>query len=202
MFEKMTQAIRHNPVDYIFVGTIVFFLISMINIAFAWLGMICMVTPFALAMNTGKNLWCGKYCPRSSFFTKVFGKISLKRKLPKVLLSQKTKRNVITFFCVNLVMISFSTLMVVNNQMPPLEEIRFLMFFTMPFDLPQLVTFDLPPVFAHLGYRIFSIMFSSTIIGVILALVYMPRAWCTICPVQTLVTDIVKKPKNNCESCA
>jgi hypothetical protein len=70
-----------------------------------------------------------------------------------------------------------------------------------PFELPQLLHFTVSPVVLHLSYRLYSIMFSSTLVGLTLAILYMPRTWCSICPVQTMVTDIVKKYEKNCESC-
>ena len=200
MFNDFIQKVQRRPIDFMFIGTILFFVVSLINISFAWFGMICMVTPFFMAFKTNKNQWCGKYCPRASFFVKIMSRVSLKRPIPNVLKSPKAKRYVITFFCLNLIMVSLSTIMVANGRVLPLDQVRFLMFFTVPFQLPQLLDFTAPAVFVHLGYRIFSIMFSSTLIGLILSVVYMPRTWCSICPVQTLITDLVKNNQKNGES--
>jgi hypothetical protein len=201
MFERLRHRIRENPYDFLFFGTIAFFVLSFVHIVFAWLGLLCMSTPFILAGRSGKNLWCRSYCPRAQFFTKIIAPISLKRPMPKLLRSQKTRRNIITFFCINLMMIVLSTLNVANGSMAPMAFVRFLMIFTMPFELPQLLHFTVSPVVLHLSYRLYSIMFSSTLVGLTLAILYMPRTWCSICPVQTMVTDIVKKYEKNCESC-
>ncbi|MDK2867101.1 MAG: hypothetical protein PWP51_2167 [Clostridiales bacterium] len=201
MIESMRKRMGENPFDYLFIGTIAFFALSLINIVFAWLGLVCMSTPFMLAARSHKNLWCRSYCPRSRFFMKVITPISLKRPMPKMLRSPKTRRHIITFFCINLMMIVLSTLNVANGSMAPMAFVRFLMFFQMPFELPQLWHITVSPVVLHLSYRLYSIMFSSTVIGIILAILYMPRSWCAICPVQTLVTDIVKKYEKNCDSC-
>ncbi|MBS7525531.1 hypothetical protein KHM83_02425 [Fusibacter paucivorans] len=201
MIESMRERIVKNPYDYLFVGTIAFFALSIINIVFAWLGLVCMMTPFILALRSHKNLWCRSYCPRSRFFMKIMTPISLKRPIPKALRSPKTRRYIITFFCVNLMMVVLSTLNVANGSMAPMASVRFLMFIRVPFQLPQLWEITASPVVLHLSYRLYSIMFSSTIVGMLLAILYMPRSWCTICPVQTMVTDIVKKYEKNCESC-
>ena len=54
--------------DWLFLGTILFFILGVVHISFALLGFICMVTPFVLYLKTGKKLWCQIYCPRAALF--------------------------------------------------------------------------------------------------------------------------------------
>ena len=156
------------------------------------LGLICAVTPFALAYKKRETVWCKSYCPRASFFTKFFRKISLTKKAPSWLYTQKTKRFVQNFFCINLMMMTLSTVMVALGKMPPMDYVRFLMAFPMPIELPQLIQINTPDALLHFSYRIFSIMFTSTLIGSVMGLLYRPRSWCGICPVQTLTKTMIK----------
>jgi hypothetical protein len=175
--------------DWLFIGTLAFFSLGMVHIIFSWLGVICMVTPFIMAARSGKKPWCTTpYCPRAHFFTRFLNRYSLKKKAPEGLFSEKTKQLVLRLFCINLFFASMSTLMVYLGRLEPMLYVRFLMAFPMPFDLPQLLELNLPQFLVHVSYRLYSIMFTSTIIGVGLGLIYKPRTWCGICPIQTLTT--------------
>lgn len=179
-----------NKYDWLFLGTIAFFTLGMVHIVFSWLGIICMVTPFIMAAQTGKKPWCNQpYCPRAHFFNRFLSRFSLKRKAPKGLFSEKTKNLVLRLFCINLFFAGMSTLMVYLGRLEPMLYLRFLMAFPMPFDLPQLLQLNLPEYLIHASYRLYSIMFTSTIVGVGLGLIYKPRTWCGICPIQTLTTQ-------------
>jgi hypothetical protein len=184
---------KRNLTDWIFLGTILFFLLSFVNILFAWLGLICMITPFIMAYKTGKKPWCTSYCPRSSLFTKALSKISLGKNPPKGLLTKETGKFVIQLFCINLFFATMSTFMVASGRMPPMLYPRFFVVIPIPVALPQLIEIAAPAFLVHASYRIFSIMMTSTIIGLVLGILYRPRAWCAICPIQTLTTPIKLK---------
>ena len=181
--------------DALFLGTILFFALSLVHISFALVGLVCFITPLVMALTTGKKLWCNRYCPRASLLKKALSRISLGLKAPNWLYKPATRQGVLTFFCLNLMMATMSTVMVSMDRLPPIDAVRFLMFIQVPIELPQLITLAVPDVITHIGYRIFSIMFSSTVVGLILGLLYKPRTWCAICPVQT-VTQMIITPRN------
>ncbi|MBE0450994.1 MAG: 4Fe-4S binding protein [Clostridia bacterium] len=175
--------------DWLFIGTLAFFSLGIVHIIFSWLGLICMVTPFIMAARSGKRPWCTTpYCPRAHFFNRFLNRYSLKKKAPEGLFSEKTKQLVLRLFCINLFFAGMSTLMVYLGRLEPMIYLRFLMAFPMPFDLPQLLELNLPQFLVHASYRLYSIMLTSTIIGVGLGLIFKPRTWCGICPIQTLTT--------------
>lgn len=178
--------------DWLFIGTLLFFGLSLIHISFALLGILCAITPFVLVSKTGKKRWCQSYCPRASLLTTLFNRFSLKLTPTKWLYAPNTKRYVLNLFCMNLVMIVLSTMMVASNRMPAMDYVRFLMAFPIPIELPQLLTFNMPEVVIHLSYRVFSIMFTSTILGLLLGFLFRPRSWCAVCPVQTLTTTMIQ----------
>ena len=179
--------------DYLFIVTLLFFMLGMVNIVFSWLGVICALLPFVILKRTGKKLWCQRYCPRAHLLTKILGKISLNLKIPKTFKDGSGKRFLLTYFCINMVMASMSTASVLFGGAPPMAYVRFLMFFKAPFILPQLITLPLSPAILHMSYRLYSIMFTSTILGLILGVLFKPRTWCTVCPIQTLTTEYIKK---------
>lgn len=178
-------------IDMAWVVTAVFFLLGFVHITFSLLGMICMILPFILFFRTNDKVWCKRYCPRASLFVKALSKVSLSRKLPKGLTSQDAKRIVLVYFGINLFFATMSTIMVSIGRIAPIDYLRFLIAFPVPFEMPQLITLTVPDTLLHLSYRIYSMMMTSTAIGFLLGFLYMPRTWCVICPIQTLTT--VKK---------
>lgn len=87
--------------------------------------------------------------------------------------------------------------MVSRGQMAPIENIRFLIAFNIPLKIPQLWSGpELPQWVIHLAYRFYSIMFTSTILGVVLASLYKPRTWCSVCPVNTVSTLMIRQKQN------
>ena len=195
--EDLQLKISFNIYNWLFLATLLFFGLSFVHISFGLLGLICAITPFLLAYKTNSKLWCKSYCPRASLFTKLFASISLNKKAPSWLYSKQTKRFVLNFFCINLVMISMSTTMVALDRIPPMDYVRFLMAFPIPIELPQLLQINLPDALIHLSYRIFSVMFTSTVIGLTMGFLFRPRSWCGICPVQTLTTTMITQNMKN-----
>lgn len=182
-----------NYQDRLFFVTIIFFAIGFIHISFAIIGLICFITPFILFAVYKDKIWCKFLCPRAGFFNKTLGKISLKKKLPKWLTGKRIKTIVLWYFGMNLFFITMSTIAVTLGRIEPIEQIRFMILFPLPLKMPQLLNLNVTAPLVHLGYRVYSVMFSSTITGLILGFMYAPRAWCIICPIQTLTTVKTKK---------
>ncbi|MBB6481400.1 4Fe-4S binding protein [Spirochaeta isovalerica] len=186
--------VKINRKSYPFlIITFLYFLLGFVNILFAYLAVACMIIPFVMVSRTGKKPWCSTYCPRADFLS-LFRIFKSSRKAPAWLNSDNTRKLVFQFFCINLFFIVMSTFMVSRGQMEPIEYVRFLIAFTIPVDLPQIWAGPaLPPWAVHLAYRFYSIMFTSTVLGVVLASLYKPRTWCAVCPVNTLSTAMIRQ---------
>ena len=62
--------------------------------------------------------------------------------------------------------------------------------------LAKLICLVIPfAILLHFSYRIYSIMLSSLIAGSVLALLFKPRTWRAVCPVNTLSDGYLKKRK-------
>ncbi len=161
----------------------------MIHISFALVGFLCFVIPFVQYYIYKDKVWCKYVCPRAGYFSRVIGKINLGMKVPKLFKKVGLKRGgVVIYFAINLFFVIMSTIMVSLGRVNPIEQIRFLIAFTLPFELPQVMTFEISDWLSHLGYRVYSMMFTSVIIGSIIGILYKPRTWCMICPVNTLTS--------------
>ena len=96
------------------------------------------------------------------------------------------------YFGLSLLFIIMSTVGVARGMRPAMEYLRFLILIPLPFKIPQLFDLmDLAPWLTHLSYLFYSMMMTTTFLGLLLALIYKPRTWCTICPIAT-VSDVIK----------
>jgi len=175
-----------NIQNQLFWITIIFFAIGMIHITFSIIGLLCFIMPFVLYFKYRKKLWCKNLCPRAGYFNKVVSKVNLGLKPPKLFTKIKFKNAVVTYFGMNLFFVTMSTIMVTLGRIDAIEQIRFLIVFPLNVRLPQLLDLDVISPLVHLGYRVYSMMFTSVIIGTLLGIIYKPRTWCAICPVNTL----------------
>ena len=182
---------KFNLQDISFLYTIAIFGLSMVHIGFALLGLACYAGAVGFYLVNKDKTWCTKICPRASFLNKTLSKISLHKKLPKNLTHQKVKSFFVWYMSLNFFLASMSTIMVVLGRMEGLLHVRLFMAFQAPFTLPQLLSFQLPEFLTHFSYRIYSMTLSSTLIGLALGVLYAPRTWCAVCPVNTL--SVVKK---------
>jgi hypothetical protein len=153
-----------------------------------------------LLLKTNKKTYCQGYCPRANLYTRV-GKTSSKysKKTPLYLIKGNMKWIMLFYFGISLFFITMSTIRVSSGLMPPMEKLRFLIFFRVPFEIIQLIEVEnVLPWILHLSYRFYSMMMTTTLIGLILALVYKPKTWCVICPIATIsdaYLDFNKKRK-------
>lgn len=180
--------------QFLFLLVLTYFALGFVNIHFAILGLVCMMLPFILLFRNRKKTWCQGYCPRASLLSttgKLTSKFSLKT--PAFFIQGKMKWIMLIYFGISLTFITMSTVRVGLGFSPALEYLRFLIVIPLPFEMPQLIIFERLPVWlTHLSYRFYSMMLTTTFIGVILSLVYKPRTWCTICPISTISGVYIK----------
>jgi len=183
---------ERNIKNELFFITIIFFAIGIINISFSIVGLFCFIYPFILYFKYKDRIWCKYFCPRAGFLGKVINKISFNLKPPKWLFSENAKEFAIYYFIINFVFVIFSTVMVALHRLYPMNYLRFFIIFKIPLQFPQILSINLPSYIIHFGYRIYSMMFTSIVIGSILGIIFKPRTWCGFCPIYTVT---VKKKK-------
>lgn len=182
---------------HLFLFVLFYFALGFINIHFALLGLICMILPLILLFRNNRNTWCRGYCPRASLYTAV-GKLTAKNshKTPKFFIIGNMKWIMLIYFSISLFIIIMSTLKVSGGSVPAMTYLRFLIVLPIPGEMPQLFKFSgFAPWLTHLSYRFYSMMMTTALIGLILALIYKPRTWCTICPISTLSNVYIKSKK-------
>ena len=180
---------------YLFLITVTFFFVGFINIHFSLLAMVCMTLPILLLLRDRKKTWCQGYCPRASLYT-TCGKIKKQpgRKTPQFFIKGNMKWIMLAYFAISLTFILVSTFGVARGMRSPMYFLRFLLIIPIPFKLPQLFDIiNIAPWMTHLSYRFYSMMMTTTALGFVLAIIYKPRTWCTICPIATVSDVILKK---------
>ncbi len=76
----MYNARNHSNWTWIlFLG---FIALSVADIRFAMLGLLCMILPVYHAIRGRGRIHCANYCPRGSFLTRTLGKFSMKASMP------------------------------------------------------------------------------------------------------------------------
>lgn len=177
-----------NWQNQLFFITIGFFFVGLIHISFAMIGLLCFVIPFIQYHKYKDKIWCKYYCPRAGYFNQVIKKINIGLKPPKWLSGKSLKKGVVIYFGMNLFFATMSTIMVTIGRIEPIEFVRFLIAFQIPIKLPQLLTLEVASPIIHLSYRVYSMMFTSAVIGSLLGILFRPRTWCGLCPVNTLTS--------------
>ena len=116
----------------------------------------------------------------------MFRRINFGIKPPKWFSGQSVIEGVLSYFCVNIMLITMSTIMVALGRFVPIDRVRLFIILQIPYKFPQIINYELNPVLLHLSYRFYSVMLSSFILGTILSIIFKPRTWCVVCPINTL----------------
>ncbi len=183
---------------FLFLFTLTYFALGFVNIHFALLGLVCMALPLILLLKNKKKTWCQGYCPRASLYTncgKLKGKSS--RKTPMFFINGHMKWIMLAYFAISLFFIIGSTLKVASGSMMPMNYLRFLLVIPIRGEMPQLIELSvIAPWLTHFSYRFYSMMMTTTTLGLILAFIYKPRTWCTVCPIATVSDIYIKSCKS------
>ena len=173
----------------LFIIAILYFIFPFISIVFSLTAILCIAIPFIILGMEKENLWCRHYCPRASFITILGRKKGSYKKTPVMFTDGYLKKLLLTYISMNLIFITGSTIQVALGNMAAMPFIR--LFIAIPlFPIPQVLNIELSQWIIHLSYRLYSMMVSSTILGLWFGVLYRGRAWCAVCPVGTLLKKI------------
>ena len=175
--------------NYLWIATIIYFILGFFNILFAWLGMICFLVPLLIAIVKGDKSYCNKYCGRSQLLDLLGSglKLSGNRNTPKFLYNKWFRYGFLTFFMTMFLVMLFNTYLVFKGA-DLRQVITLLWTFKLPWQWAD-VSFVSPWV-AQFSFGFFSVMLTSTILGIISMLLFKPRSWCVYCPMGTMTQGI------------
>lgn len=176
--------------EYLWIVSIAYLLLGVFNILFAWIGLLCFTVPLIISLSGGGKTYCNTYCGRGQMFT-LFGKkfnVSRNKPMPKFFRSKWFRYGFLVFFLVMFANMLFSTYLVFTGTNGLKEVVTLLWSWKMPWQWVN--TSFVSPWVAQFAFGFYSIMLTSTILGVITMLLYKPRSWCVYCPMGTATQGI------------
>lgn len=179
--------------DYLWVWPILYFSLGFFNILFAWLGMIDVLLPLVFAVFGGNKRFCNHLCGRGQLFAVLPKKLKCSRGVPapRWMSSPWFRYGFLAFFMAMFGSIMFQTWRVYSGVSSLREAVRLLWMFNVPWHWAY-ATESVPDWVAQFSFGFYSLMLSSTIIGLIVMALYRPRTWCTFCPMGTMTQAICK----------
>lgn len=179
--------------DYLWIWSILYFSLGFFNILFAWLGMIDFLVPLFFAIIGGNKHFCNRYCGRGQLFT-VLGKnmkCSRSKPAPRWISSKWFRYGFLIFFLTMFGNMLFQTWLVGSGAQSLKEAIKLFWTIRVPWGwayTPGLVS----DWVAKFSFGFYSLMLTSTLIGLIMMVLFKPRTWCSFCPMGTMTQGICK----------
>ncbi|MGL5978386.1 MAG: 4Fe-4S binding protein [Erysipelotrichaceae bacterium] len=176
--------------EYLWVASIVYLLLGFFNILFAWLGMICFITPIVMALVNKNKTYCHHYCGRGQLFAKVGSKFSRNQPMPRWMRATGFRYAFLIFFMTMFVIMVYGTYQVFQGVRDVREVITIFWTFRIPFSHSQIG--GVAGWFAQYAFGFYSIMVTSTLLGMLTMVLYKPRSFCIYCPMGTMTQGICK----------
>lgn len=181
--------------DYLWIVTPIYLGLGFFNIMFAWLGMIFFCVPLMIAIFGGGKLYCNRYCDRGQFLSLLGTKFKLSRNkpTPRWMVSPVFRYGFLIFFFAMFFQMLFTTYLVGSGAQSLKEFVTLFWTFKLPWNWAYHGTL-LPAWVAQFAFGFYSLMLTSTLIGIIVMLLFKPRSWCVFCPMGTM-TQLISKIK-------
>lgn len=179
--------------DYLWIFSATYLILGFFNILFAWLGMICFITPLLIAILGGSKAYCNRYCGRSQLFDLIGGKlgISLNRPAPLWMRTNWWRYGFLVFFMTMFGIMVFQTVQMAIHAGDVSQFVTLLWTFHLPWNFAYHGTLFAPWV-AQFSFGFYSVMLTSTVLGLLMMVFFKPRAWCVYCPMGTMTQGICK----------
>ena len=179
--------------DYLWIWTALYFILGFFNILFAWLGMIDFLVPLGIAIFGKSKAFCNTFCGRSQLFSVLGGKLGLSHKkcTPKWMHSAYFRYGFLAFFMTMFLLMVYNTWLVFGGIRTLSETVKLFWTFRVPWDWAYTAG-AVSPWIAQYAFGFYSIMLTSTLIGLLLMALYRPRTWCAFCPMGTMTQSICK----------
>lgn len=176
--------------QYLWIFSAVYLTLGFINILFAWIGLICFFTPLLLSIIGKGKMYCNSYCGRGQLFEVLGGRLKLSpnRNIPAFIRSKWFRYGFLTFFMTMFAVMLFSTYLVFKGASALQEVVTLLWTIKLPWHWTN--TSGVSPWVAQFAFGFYSVMLTSTILGLITMFLFKPRSWCVYCPMGTMTQGI------------
>jgi len=181
--------------EYLWIFSAAYIVLGFFNILFAWLGIICFITPLLISIAGGGKAYCNRYCGRGRLLELLGGRCGLSRgkDMPGFLKSRLFRYGFLIFFLVMFSNMLFVTYLVYSGAGSLKEVVTLLWTIKLPWQWAY--NANASPWIAQFAFGFYSVMLTSTLIGLAAMMLYKPRSWCIFCPMGTM-THLICKAKS------
>ncbi len=179
--------------DYLWIWSIVYFSLGFYNILFAWLGMIDFFLPIIISIAGGGKFFCNRFCGRGQLFNLCGTKLKLSRmkSTPRWMSTKYFRYGFLLFFLVMFGTMVWNTYLVAVGTVPLKKVIQLFWTFKVPWQWVSSGSI-FPAWVVQFSLGFYSLMLTSTLIGLMVMLLFKPRTWCAFCPMGTMTQEICK----------
>lgn len=181
--------------DYLWIFSTIYLILGFVNILFAWLGLLCFFIPLLISIFGGSKAYCNRYCGRGQLFSLLGGRFGLSRKkdIPRWMRTKLFRYGFLVFFFVMFFQMLFVTGLVFAGTRELSEVVTLLWTIKLPWHWAYHGTLFSTGV-AQFAFGFYSVMLTSTVLGLLTMALFKPRSWCVYCPMGTM-TQLVCKAK-------
>ena len=156
----------------------------------------CFFIPLIIALVQGNKGYCNRYCGRGQLFGLLGGRLGLSRKkdIPGWMKSRAFRYGFLVFFLIMFCQMLWNTVLVFTGASDLKQVVTLLWIFKLPWHWAYHGTLFHPGT-AQFAFGFYSVMLTSTILGLITMVLFKPRSWCVYCPMGTM-TQLICKGKN------
>lgn len=185
--------------DYLWIFSSAYLILGFFNIMFAWLGLLCFFIPIIIAACGGGKAYCNRYCGRGQLLSLLGGRFGLSRKrdIPAFLRSKWFRYGFLIFFFAMFFQMLFNTWLVFDGARDLKQVVTLLWTFKLPWHWAYHGN-ALAPWMAQFAFGFYSVMLTSTVLGIITMALFKPRSWCVYCPMGTMTQLICKARAGKC----
>lgn len=179
--------------DYLWIASTVYLILGFVNIMFAWLGLICFLVPLGISIFKGNKAYCNSFCGRGQLFDLLGNQLKLSRKkdMPGFFKSKWFRYGFLIFFLTMFGNMILTTFLVFDGAKNLKEVVTLLWTFKLPWHFAYHGTIIADWV-AQFAFGFYSVMLTSTILGMVTMVFFKPRSWCVYCPMGTMTQGICK----------
>ena len=181
--------------DYLWIFSSVYLILGFFNILFAWIGLICFFAPLLIAVIGGSKAYCNRYCGRGQMFSLLGGRMGLSRRkdIPSWMKSKGFRYGFLIFFFLMFFNMLWNTYLVFSGAGELKQIVKLLWSIKLPWHWAYPVS--VTPWVAQFSFGFYSVMLTSTVLGMITMVLFKPRSWCVYCPMGTM-TQLICKAKS------
>ena len=181
--------------DYLWIVSLAYLCLGFFNILFAWLGLACFLIPLIIAIAGGTKGYCNRYCGRGQRFSLLGGRFGLSRRrdVPAWMKSRWFRYGFLIFFLVMFYQMLFTTALVFSGAQDLRQVVTLLWTFRLPWQWAY--HGGAAPWVSQFAFGFYSVMLTSTVLGLVTMALCKPRSWCVYCPMGTM-TQLICRAKN------